>query len=183
MEQICPKKVFPVQSRTNAHHHRIQRIVISLGAKFHFKQTVLISWTKFAQKGYFPSKAEQVIYYYQIQHIRISISTNFHLKLMKITIEFSTFELVLKPTFIFSRQLWFGPNLPNKGFYGFKTGHMMNITISATTFQRIWISLGTKFHLKQTILIFWNRFAEKGYFQSKTEKVNITVEFSIFELV
>ena len=33
----------------------------------------------------------------------------------------------------------------------------------------IWISLSSKFHLKQTI--------------SKTEKMNTTIEFSIFELV
>ena len=49
--------------------------------------------------------------------------------------------------------------------------------------QHIWIGLSTKFHLKKTILFFWTKFAPKGYLQSKTEKVNITMEFSIFELV
>ena len=43
--------------------------------------------------------------------------------------------------------------------------------------------LATKFHLKLTILIFWTKFGQKGYFRSKTEKVNITIEFCIFELV
>ena len=33
------------------------------------------------------------------------------------------------------------------------------------------------------ILNFWTKFAQKGSFQSKTEKVNNTNEFSIFELV
>ena len=45
----------------------------------------------------------------------------------------------------------------------------------------IWISLGTKFHLKLGILIFGTKFAQKGYFWSKTEKVNTTIEFYIFE--
>ena len=43
--------------------------------------------------------------------------------------------------------------------------------------------MGTKFQLKLAILIFWNKFAQKGCFCSKTEKVNITIEFYIFELV
>ena len=39
----------------------------------------------------------------------------------------------------------------------------------------------TKFHLKLGILIFGTKFAQKGYFWSKTEKVNTTIEFYIFE--
>ena len=31
-------------------------------------------------------------------------------------------------------------------------------------------------------MIAWTKFAEKGYFQLKTEKVNIPTEFCIFEL-
>ena len=45
------------------------------------------------------------------------------------------------------------------------------------------ISLGTKFQNKLTILIFWTKFARKGYSHSKTEKVNITSKFCIFKLV
>ena len=33
------------------------------------------------------------------------------------------------------------------------------------------------------ILIFWNKFAQKGYFRSKTGQLNIITEFSVFELV
>ena len=47
----------------------------------------------------------------------------------------------------------------------------------------IWISLGTKFQLKLTILIFWTKFAHKKCFWSKREKVNSPIEFCIFELV
>ena len=39
------------------------------------------------------------------------------------------------------------------------------------------IILGTKFQLKLIILIFWTKFAQKEYFRSKTEKVNITIQF------
>ena len=46
----------------------------------------------------------------------------------------------------------------------------------------IGISLGYKFHFEQTILSFWNKFAKKRYLQQKAEKMNITVEFWIFEL-
>ena len=46
------------------------------------------------------------------------------------------------------------------------------------------ISLGTKFQLKLTILIFWDQICLKnGEFQSETKKVNITIEFCVFELV
>ena len=36
---------------------------------------------------------------------------------------------------------------------------------------------------KLTILIFWIKFAQKGYFQSKTIKVKIILESCILELV
>ena len=41
--------------------------------------------------------------------------------------------------------------------------------------------VGIKFRLKLTYLIFWTKVIQKGYFQSKTEKVNTTTEFWIFE--
>ena len=44
------------------------------------------------------------------------------------------------------------------------------------------LALGTKFQNKLTILIFQTKFAQKEYFQSKTEKVNIAIELCIFEL-
>ena len=47
----------------------------------------------------------------------------------------------------------------------------------------IQIILGTKFQPKLTILIFWTKFAEKGFFQSTKERVNTTIEFRKFELV
>ena len=41
----------------------------------------------------------------------------------------------------------------------------------------------TKFHLQLIIMIFWTKFAEKGCFRSKTEKVNTTIEFCMLKLV
>ena len=46
---------------------------------------------------------------------------------------------------------------------------------------KIWISLGTKFHFKQTTLDIYTKFAQKGYFFSKRENLNVTIEFSISE--
>ena len=41
----------------------------------------------------------------------------------------------------------------------------------------------TKFQHKQTILIFWTEFAQKRHFWSNKRKVNISIEFCIFELI
>ena len=45
--------------------------------------------------------------------------------------------------------------------------------------KHIPISVDPQFHLKQIIFIFWTKFAQKGYFRSKTEKVNVTIEINI----
>ena len=44
------------------------------------------------------------------------------------------------------------------------------------------ISLGNKFQLKLTTVIFCNIFAQKGYFKPETEKVTTTIELFIFQL-
>ena len=46
----------------------------------------------------------------------------------------------------------------------------------------IQINLDSKFQLQQTILIFGTNFQKNIYLWSKTEKMNITTEFFIFEL-
>ena len=45
------------------------------------------------------------------------------------------------------------------------------------------VFLNTKFQLKLKILIFWTKFAQKGYFWFKTENVNIPIKFYIFKIV
>ena len=46
------------------------------------------------------------------------------------------------------------------------------------------ISLSTNFQLKLTLANFWTKFVKKGrYFQSKTDKIDVTIEYCIFKLV
>ena len=74
-------------------------------------------------------------------------------------------------------KLWiFGPYFPNPGTCGpkQKTEHHHQI-------QQTQIRLDTKFHPKQTILIFWIKFAQKGHFPYKKE-VNINIKFPKLKL-
>lgn len=48
--------------------------------------------------------------------------------------------------------------------------------------QHIEISLDTNFRLKQIILIFCTKLAQKEYFQTKSEQMDIFIEFWIFEI-
>ena len=47
----------------------------------------------------------------------------------------------------------------------------------------IWVSLCIKFHFEQIILNFCTKFAQERYLWSKTEKLNIIIEFRLFKLV
>ena len=49
--------------------------------------------------------------------------------------------------------------------------------------QQVRISVSMKFYLKQIILIFCTKFAQKGDIWSITGHMNIALEFNIFELV
>ena len=93
-----------------------------------------------------------------ILHIRISLGTNF---LLILTILIFLEQIYRKWVFlVYNRKSKF-------------THWILHIRIG----------LGNTFQLnKLTILIFWTKFAQKGYFQSKTEKVNFTIEFCEFEL-
>ena len=42
LDQICPKRVCLVENRKSQHHHLILNIRISLGTKFHFKQSWIL---------------------------------------------------------------------------------------------------------------------------------------------
>lgn len=48
--------------------------------------------------------------------------------------------------------------------------------------QHIEISLDTNLRLKQIILIFCTKLAQKEYFQTKSEQMDIFIEFWIFEI-
>ena len=110
--------------------------------------------SKFAPKWSFWSKTEKV----SIAIIRISLGTKFQLKL---TIFVFWTKFVPKKVFLIENRQ--------------SEHHHWLLHIQT--------SIGTKVQLKVTILIFWAKFTQKGCFWSKTEKVNITIEFCIFELV
>ena len=146
-------------------------IWISLVTEFQSKRKILIFWIKFTQKGYFRSKITNV----------------------NTTIKFCIFKLILVPNFSLNWQFWFfGPNLLKKSISSTKQKKWTPPLNSS-----IQINLGTKSQLKLAILTFWTKFSQKGipdwkqkkicpqnrYFRSKTVKVNITIEFYIFELV
>ena len=137
-----------VKNTKNEHYYWILHIRISLGTNFQLKLTIAIFWTKFAKKSsYFQSKTDKI----------------------DTIIDYCIFELVFVTNFTLNKQFWiFGPNLPKKDMVkNRKTDYHHWIPL----FQ---ISLGTKFQLKLTILIFLTRFTQKGFFWSKTEKVNTT---------
>ena len=130
-------------------------IEISLATKFRFKLTFLNFWIKLTQKWYFWTKKNEN--YHQFLHVQINIDSKFQLQ-----------------------QVWFF-NIFQKKVYlrskSEKNEHHYWIL-------HIQISLSTNFQLKLTIAIFWTKFAKKGsYFQSKTDKIDTTIEFCIFELV
>ena len=107
-------------------------------------------WPDLSKKGFSGLKQKKWTphIFYIILHIQISLVRNFSS----------------------NWQFWFfGPNLPKKVFpvKNSKCEHHQWIL-------HIQISLGTRFQLKLTILIFLTRFTQKGFFWSKTEKVNTT---------
>ena len=93
--------------------------------------------------------------------------------------ESCTFKLCLALNFGLNWKFWFsGPYLTKKGI----SNHKQKSDHHQWTLH-IWISLSTKFQVKLTVLISWTRFALKDYFLSKTEEMNITIDFCLFELV
>ena len=55
LDQVCPKKVFPVKNRESEYHHWILHFRINLSTKFQLKLTILIFWTKIVSKWDFRS--------------------------------------------------------------------------------------------------------------------------------
>ena len=74
---------------------------------------------------------------------------------MNITTVLRIFKLVSVPNFSLNWQFcFFGPDLPKKGISGWRQTKWAPPLI-----LHIWISWGTKFQLKPTILNFWTKFA------------------------
>ena len=56
----------------------------------------------------------------------------------------------------------------------------MNCTIEFCIFKLV---LVLNFSLNEQLRFFWTKFTQKGYFQSKTDKMTCTTELCIFKLV
>ena len=129
---------------------------ISLDIKFHFEQTILNFGTKFPKNDISSQKREKV----------------------DITIEFCMFGLVWVPNISLNWQFFFDQICPTR---------VLPVSNKPTkNYHRILhirIKLCIRFQLKLIILDFWTKFPEKGYFQSKADTMNATIDFFIFELV
>ena len=133
--------------------------LLYLGTKFRLKLTLLNFWIKLTQKWYFQTKKKNENYH-RIIHSQINQDSKFQLQ---------------------RTILIFGTNFQKKVYFrskAEKSEHHYWILHN-------WISLSTNFQFKLTIAIFFGaRFPKKGsYFQSKTDKIDTTIEFCIFELV
>ena len=142
----------------------------------------MTSWTKFTQKGYFQSKSEKMNTTSELRIFKSVYIPNFTLSwqfwfsgpnlpkksiiyLVKIAKserhEFCLFEISkcqTSPSRIKFASKWYFQSRTEKVN---KTEHWI---------LRIQISLGTTFQLKLTNLNFWPKFAQKGYFKSKSEQ-------------
>ena len=144
-----------VESEPSEHHLWILHIWISLSTKFRLRPKILIFWTNF---DFFDQICPKWVF-----PVKNRKSEQQH-RILHVWSSLGT-KFQQKLTILI---LWTKFALKGK----WKKGILL-----------IQISLGAKFQLKLTVLIFWTKFAQKGYFQSKTQKMNITIEFYIFELV
>ena len=114
-------------------------------------------WFKLTQKGYFRTKKT------------------------KITIELYIFKLIKILNFSFNKPFWFLEQISKKKYTSSRK-HKKNE--HHYWILHIRISVSDNFQLKLTSAIFLTTFAKKGsYFQSKTDKLDTTIEFCIFEIV
>ena len=98
---------------------------------------------------------------------------------MKTTIKFYIFKSIYILNFSFNKQFLFLGQISKKSI----------LPVENTKNEHHWwilhsqINLSTNFQLKLTIAIFRTKFAKNGsHFQSKTDKIDTTIEFCIFKL-
>ena len=163
LDQICPEMVAIFQSETDE-IDTIEFCIFKLVfvSNFTLNKQFWIFGPKFAQDRYLWSKIEKVNI---------------------IIIEFLIFKLVLVPNFSLNWEFWFWfflTSFAQKGFSGVKqkkwTPYIFYIILP------IQVSLVRNFSSNWQF-DFLDQIFPKRHFQMKTEKVNITMEFCIFELV
>ena len=168
--------------------------------KFQLKLAIFVFWNEFAQRGCFQSKTEKVNTTIEFCLFKFVLVPNFSLNWQFL---FFGPNLPKKGVSSPKQKKWTPPwnsTYPNFSLYQISAWndkfHFLDqifpkrvLLVSNRKSKhrhwnlQIWISLGTKFQFKLTSLIFWTKFTQRGLFQSKTEKMNITTGFCIFKLV
>ena len=130
--------------------------LVYLSTIFALKLTIAIFLDEICPKRYFRSKTEN----------------------MNVIITFRLFNLVLVPNFNLNWWLlFFWLDLPKKSFSGKVNPTFFLYNFAYSNWSR------AKFQLKLTLLISVEQIYPKRHFLSKTEKVNIIIEFDIFKVV
>ena len=80
LDQIFPRRLFPVWNRKSEHHHWILHIWISLSAKFLVKVSKTLHWLH--KKNYFDQKSENLLPWKILPFSRLC--TNVWLKIRKL---------------------------------------------------------------------------------------------------
>ena len=203
MEQISKKKVyFRLKSEKNEHHYWILHIQISLSTNFQLKLTVAIFGPNLPKKGsYFQSKKDQIDTTIEFCIFELVFASNFALikpfwnfgpNLPKEDIYVRKqksehhhwiphIQISLGTKFQFNWQIWFfWPDLPKKSFSGLKQKKLTPLIFHIIL--HIQIGLVRNFSSTNNFDFLYQICPER-YFQWKTEKVSITMEFCIAELV
>ena len=144
MDQICTKKIFLAENKKSEQHHWILHIRISLSINFYLNLTILIVWTKLAQKGISGQKRKRWT----------SLSNSTYLKRDSHQI------LTLSVNFDFLDHICPKRVFPIKSR---KIEHHHWIL-------HIRINVGIKFQVKLILLTFWTKFAQKSISHQKQKK-------------
>ena len=102
---------------------------------------------------------------------------------MKISIEFCIFELIQVLNYSFNKNFELRNKFSKKGYFRSKTGDI-NITIDSSYLNQFLYKFSAQTdHFDFLDQVSPKRVVQKGCFQSKTDKMDTTIEFCVFELV
>ena len=198
MDRICAKRIFPFKNKKGDHHHLILHIWISLATKFQLQLIILTFGPNLPKKH--SSNQKQKMWTSPLNSAcsnlcrhQISASTDNFDFLDQICPE-RVFPLKEKWTaslnFAYSNYSRYQISASTDKFDSLEQTcpkRVFPVKNKKSEYHRwilhVRISVGTKFQLKVASLIFWTKFAQKGYFYSKTKKKSSIIEFCIFDLV
>ena len=160
---FCKKGISRLKQ--NEHHHWILHIPTSLDTRFQLRQTILIFWSKFAQKRCMPVQIFFPYFdpYSWIPHIQINLGTKYQVK--SIILNFWTSST--------QKECFRSKEEKNEDCH-----RILHIRISLgfkSEFQQFWFFWSkSPSQKKKNIYIYI-------YFQLKTYKMNISIKFFIFK--